>query len=97
MLLASVNYLAYKNALKQAWKDGKMSADESAMLDTLRKSLNISAEEHIHIEREVRNELAGLIPNNPNGFENIDIYNRKRTVNMKEHIGKHIENTNKVN
>ncbi len=69
--LASVNYLAYKNALKQAWKDGKMSADESAMLDTLRKSLNISAEDHMHIEREVRNELAGIIPENPN-FVNVN-------------------------
>jgi hypothetical protein len=56
--LPSVNYLAYKNALKQAWKDGKMSADESAMLDTLRKSLNISAEDHMNIEKEVRSELA---------------------------------------
>jgi tetratricopeptide (TPR) repeat protein len=61
-----VNYLAYKNALKQAWKDGRMSADESAILDTLRKSLNISAEEHMHIEREVRSELAGTIPENIN-------------------------------
>ena len=70
MLLPSVNYLAYKNALKQAWKDGKMSADESAMLDTLRKSLNISAEDHMNIEKEVRNELAGIL-NNPNpGFNN---------------------------
>lgn len=60
--LVSVNYLAYKNALKQAWKDGKMSADESAMLDTLRKSLNISPEEHLKIEHDVRGELAGLPP-----------------------------------
>jgi hypothetical protein len=60
-----VNYLAYKNALKQAWKDGKMSADESAMLDTLRKSLNISAEEHINIEKEVRGELAEILNENP--------------------------------
>ncbi len=60
--LVSVNYLAYKNALKQAWKDGKMSADESAMLDTLRKSLNISAEEHLKIEKDVRSELADIVP-----------------------------------
>jgi hypothetical protein len=69
--LASVNYLAYKNALKQAWKDGKMSADESAMLDTLRKSLNISAEEHMHIEHEVRNELAGIIPMDTNSLTDV--------------------------
>ncbi len=36
-----------------------MSADESAMLDTLRKSLNISAEEHLEIEKDVRIELSG--------------------------------------
>lgn len=52
--------------MKQAWKDGRMSADESAMLDTLRKSLNISAEDHMKIESDVRNELNGIIPENPN-------------------------------
>jgi tetratricopeptide (TPR) repeat protein len=62
ILLVSVNYLAYKNALKQAWRDGRMTADESAMLDTLRKSLNISADEHIKIEKDVRSELANEDP-----------------------------------
>ncbi len=57
--MPNVNYLAYKNALKQAWKDGRMSANESAILDTLRKSLNISAEDHMEIERNVRAELDG--------------------------------------
>ena len=65
VLLPNVNIIAYKNALKQAWRDGKMSADESAMLDTLRKSLNISADDHIEIERDVRNEL-----NNSSEFGN---------------------------
>lgn len=73
ILLPSVNYLAYKNALKQAWKDGKMSADESAMLDTLRKSLNISAEEHITIEKDVRTELADVEINNPNPGEEVGV------------------------
>ena len=59
VLVPNVNYLAYKNALKQAWKDGRMSAAESSILDTLRKSLNISAEEHMEIESNVREELAG--------------------------------------
>ena len=57
--MPNVNYLAYKNALKQAWKDGRMSATESGILDTLRKSLNISAEDHMEIESHVRDELAG--------------------------------------
>jgi tetratricopeptide (TPR) repeat protein len=75
IVLVSVNYLAYKNALKQAWKDGKMSADESAMLDTLRKSLNISPEEHLKIEKDVRielsdgSELPDITEQSPNGGE----------------------------
>jgi tetratricopeptide (TPR) repeat protein len=68
--LVSVNYLAYKNALKQAWKDGKMSADESAMLDTLRKSLNISPEDHVQIENDVRIELNGIMPADTNPTDN---------------------------
>ena len=72
IVLVSVNYLAYKNALKQAWKDGKMSADESAMLDTLRKSLNISPDEHVKIEQDVRVELSDMPidPNNPGPEDN---------------------------
>ena len=73
MPLPNVNYLAYKNALRQAWKDGIITPDESAMLDTLRKSLNISAEEHITLEKEIRIELKDIIPNNnqiPNGNNN---------------------------
>lgn len=70
-MLVSVNYLAYKNALKQAWKDGKMSADESAMLDTLRKSLNISPDEHVKIEQDVRIELSDMpVESNNPGPEN---------------------------
>lgn len=63
--------------MKQAWKDGKMSADESAMLDTLRKSLNISPEEHIKIEQDVRVELADghelpdITEQSPNGGEGV--------------------------
>ncbi|WP_455392444.1 tetratricopeptide repeat protein [[Eubacterium] cellulosolvens] len=70
--MVSVNYLAYKNALKQAWKDGKMSADESAMLDTLRKSLNISPDEHVQIEEAVRSELGDEVgvPGNPGPTNN---------------------------
>jgi hypothetical protein len=81
MELPSVNYLAYKNALKQAWKDGRMSADESAMLDTLRKSLNISAEDHVNIEKEVRGELAGMMPENSDSGEEIN-YPTNQTNNM---------------
>ena len=47
-----------------------MSADESAMLDTLRRSLNISADDHMQIEHDVRSELSGIEPNNSNNGSN---------------------------
>jgi tetratricopeptide (TPR) repeat protein len=81
IVLVSVNYLAYKNALKQAWKDGKMSADESAMLDTLRKSLNISPDEHVKIEQDVRSELA----NSDNGNSHSQISENEQPPEPPEH------------
>ena len=57
--MVSPNYLAYKNAMKQAWKDGRVSAEEATLLETLRTSLNISAEEHMQVEKELREESQG--------------------------------------
>jgi hypothetical protein len=48
---------AYAQALKQAWANGSVSQDEENLLQTLRKSLGISEEEHNSLEQEVRLEI----------------------------------------
>jgi len=48
---------AYKQALKVAWNDREISSDEAGMIDNLRESFQISMEDHIRIEMEVRSEL----------------------------------------
>jgi hypothetical protein len=55
--LENVNFLAYRNAVRQVWKDGKITSSELETLETVRKSLNISMQEHDDIEIEVKNEL----------------------------------------
>jgi hypothetical protein len=44
----------YKAALKQAWVDGVITEDEDLMLKELRKTLNISDEQHEIIEKELK-------------------------------------------
>jgi hypothetical protein len=48
---------AYAQALKQAWANGSVSQDEENLLQSLRKSLGISEEEHNSLEQEVRLEI----------------------------------------
>lgn len=55
--MENVNFLAYRNAVKQAWKDGKVTPSELTTLETVRNSLNITPEEHNQIEEEVKTEL----------------------------------------
>ena len=43
----------YKNALAQAWKDGKMTHDERELLRNLRESLCITEKEHLALEEEI--------------------------------------------
>ena len=47
----------YKKALEQAWKDGKITVSERDILLNLRKSLNISAKEHVLLEKQVIEKL----------------------------------------
>lgn len=49
-------YLAYEKAVRQVWQDGQVSLDEADMIEALRKSLNITLEEHADIERKIRKE-----------------------------------------
>jgi tetratricopeptide (TPR) repeat protein len=44
----------YKTALMQAWSDGTITEDEESMLASLRGSLEISAEEHDSLLKEIR-------------------------------------------
>ncbi len=55
--MENVNFLAYRNAVRQAWKDGKITPSELATLETVRQSLNITADEHNQIEEEIKIEL----------------------------------------
>jgi hypothetical protein len=57
--MVSANYEAYKSVMRQAYADGQITPEETAVLDTLRQSLNISSEEHDQIENEVKEEIAG--------------------------------------
>lgn len=47
----------YKTALKRAWADKKITADEKAILDDLKKVLRISETEHKTLESEALREL----------------------------------------
>ncbi|UCH87901.1 MAG: hypothetical protein JSV49_06425 [Thermoplasmata archaeon] len=53
-------YEAYENAVRQVWMDGAVSLDEADMIEALRKSLNITLEEHAEIEAKIRHELEHL-------------------------------------
>jgi len=47
-------FVAYRKALEMAWLDGVITYDEAKILDTLRKYLMITDDEHWAIENEVR-------------------------------------------
>jgi len=47
----------YRLVLEQAWNDGIVTEDESAMLESLRKGLKISDEVHALIEAQVKKHL----------------------------------------
>jgi len=47
----------YRQALIQAWRDGKMTNDERELLVTLRKSLGITEKEHMQIEADILYEF----------------------------------------
>jgi tetratricopeptide (TPR) repeat protein len=44
----------YKTALMQAWSDGTITEEEESMLSSLRESLEITAEEHDRLLKEIR-------------------------------------------
>jgi DNA-binding PadR family transcriptional regulator len=48
----------YRQALAQAWKDGRVSTDEKEMLLILRECLNVSYKEHLVLEEEILENVA---------------------------------------
>lgn len=51
----------YRNILKKAWEDGKLTRDEAKLLKEARRELGITEEEHRRLEEEVLKECtAGL-------------------------------------
>ena len=55
--MVSANYEAYKSVMRQAYRDGQITPEESAVLETLRQSLNITTDEHHQAESEVQQEI----------------------------------------
>ncbi len=47
----------YLQALVDGWKDGVITPEDSERLDMLREKFNISAEEHLRLERQVRRDI----------------------------------------
>jgi hypothetical protein len=55
----------YKSALEQAWKDGSITADEQALLEKLRKTLNITRVQHEELEEDLRKRGVSYEPGEP--------------------------------
>ena len=51
------NIVTYRATLKTALADGVITADEDAMLQTLRETLNISPSQHAEILAELRDSI----------------------------------------
>jgi len=68
--MTNANLETYRKALEQAWKDGHVTADERAMLESLRKSVGITLEEHMKIEEEVLRKKRGKKVNNHRNIYN---------------------------
>lgn len=48
---------SYVGHLREVWKDGFVTPEDAERLEALRKSLNISAEEHLRLEAQIRKEM----------------------------------------
>ena len=89
-----VSLQAYAQALKQAWANGSVSEDEENLLQTLRKSMGISDEEHASLEQEVRLEiyLYAIVECWKNGsltpqdLERLDALREKFNISAEEHM-----------
>jgi len=47
----------YLNAIVDCWKNGSLTPQDSDRLDALREKFKISAEEHMRLEKQVRQEI----------------------------------------
>jgi hypothetical protein len=89
-----VSLQAYAQALKQAWSNGSVSADEESILLTLRKSMGISDEVHESLEQEAQLEiyLYAMIDCWKDGslttqdFDKLDSLREKFGISAEEHM-----------
>jgi len=47
----------YLQTIADVWKDGVITPQDSDRMDHLREQFNISAEEHLRLEKQVRKEI----------------------------------------
>ena len=47
----------YLHAIVDSWKNGSITPQDLDRLDVLREKFNISAEEHMRLEKQVRHEI----------------------------------------
>jgi hypothetical protein len=89
-----VGFQAYAQVLKVAWTDGVVSAEEEAILSTLRTSFGISSEEHDGLEQEIQLEVyLGTIADawqdghiTPEDSERLDGLRDKFKISAEEHL-----------
>jgi hypothetical protein len=55
-LEAATRSSSYLGALREVWKDGLATPEEADYLEQLRRTLNVSAEEHLRLEAQIRKE-----------------------------------------
>jgi hypothetical protein len=92
--IAVASLQAYAQTLKEAWANGSLSKDEENLLSTLRKSMGISEEEHLSLERELRLEiyLQAIVDSWKNGsltlqdLDRLDALREKFNISAEEHM-----------
>jgi hypothetical protein len=47
----------YLEAIVEGWRDGAITPEDSEKLDLLRENFKISADEHLRLEKQVRQEI----------------------------------------
>jgi tetratricopeptide (TPR) repeat protein len=72
------NLRIYREAMERVWADGIQSADEYSLLETLRKSLKITPEEHLAIESKVKKPQAPTVA--PRKLKRVVVPKRKKEV-----------------
>ncbi len=80
------NLKIYTAALEQAWEDGLITSDEHAIMEKLRKALDITPKEHMEAEAQIYLELARKDFQEENHEEAIDWYEKSIEENPKSEM-----------